>query len=229
LKNKSLFTRPYLLVVLALALIGVPTFGQTARIVSVNGRVEVQAPGSSSWVSATAGSAFPVGATISTGLRSTATVEIAGARIEVQPLSRMALEELVAQAGQVSTQLSLPVGRVRAEVQAQEGIQQEFRLRSPVSTAAVRGTSFEFDGQNLEVFSGVVSAINNQGQSTNVAQGENTTVVENASPPTPQIQLEQATRVVTTTNPGGGSASPPPQPMMGMALFRLIGLYQNGE
>ncbi|NCN06000.1 MAG: hypothetical protein GW949_10265 [Spirochaetales bacterium] len=177
---------------------------QTALVQATSGRVEIQSRAGGAWTAVSVGDALPIGATISVGLRSSASVQIGSATVQVQSLTRMRLDELAQRDGVVNTELYLPVGRVRAEVQSQQGLQQEFRLRSPVSTAAVRGTSFDFDGQNLEVLTGVVAVANNDGQSTDVAQGESTTVTENEPPPTPQQQLEQQVVVQTSTNPGGG-------------------------
>lgn len=210
----------HILVVLLLVLsLGLVT-AQSATIQSVTGRVEVQTRGSSTWAAASAGTQLPVGATISTGLRSSAVVQIGGATVQVQALTRMTLDELIQQQGSTRTELSLPVGRVRAEIQSQDGLQQEFRLRSPVATAAVRGTSFDFDGQNLEVLTGAVQVSNNQGQSTEVVQGESSTVTENAPPPSPQQVLEQQTRVVSSTSPGGGN-QPPVAPLTGTVILTI--------
>ena len=47
-------------------------------------------------------------------------------------------------------------GRVKAEVTPREGEKAEFKVKSPTATASVRGTGFEFDGQNLLVDHGAV-------------------------------------------------------------------------
>ncbi len=97
----------------------------------------------------------------------------------------MRLDQLVQQGSTVSTELYLRVGRVRAEVKGAEGLLQDFKVRSPISTAAVRGTAFDFDGVNTNVDNGVVNLSNNQsGQSTNLGAGEQGSVTEGDSPPT---------------------------------------------
>jgi hypothetical protein len=112
-----------------------------------------------------AGDTFPIGATISTGFRSSAVLKVSDSEITVLPLTRMAIEELVETQTTVTTSLNLRTGKVRAQVQTTAGKTADFKLRSPVSTAAVRGTEFFFDGYRLDVITGVVQFLNavNQG------------------------------------------------------------------
>ena len=189
------FTGVFLLV------LGLPGFSQdrTAQVQSMTGKVEMQLSATSPWTEVSPGTTIPLGATISTGFRSTAVLQVGPAVLEVQALTRMRLDELVQREGLLQTELFLPVGRIKADVQSEQGLQQEFRLRSPVATAAVRGTSFEFDGQNLTVITGQVFVTNNQGQGTSVSQGESTSVPEDDAPPTPQEQAEQAVQVAVST------------------------------
>jgi len=176
-------------------------FSQTATIQQVSGRVEIQAQAGGPWIHAQVGSPLSTGATLSVGLRSSATVDLGNAQVQVDSLSRLRLDELVTRGSVVSTELYLPVGRVRTQVNAQSGLQQEFRLHSPVATAAVRGTSFDFDGQNLQVQTGLVQVVNNQGQQTLVARGESTAVQPNAAPPSADESFETQSLIQVLTNP----------------------------
>ncbi len=145
-------------------------FGQqTALVRATSGKVEVLQAGQ--WSALSVGASIPIGATISTGFGSTATVEIGPAIMEIRPLTRMRLDELAEREGVVSAELFLPVGRVRAEVRRVEGLESEFRLRSTQATAAVRGTSFDFDGRDLRVLTGRVQLINQFQQSIQVSGG----------------------------------------------------------
>ncbi len=161
----------YGLVALLTALMAASVFAASDAVIrATSGKVEVLANGR--WEPAVVGSSIPVGATISTGFGASATLEIANAMMEVRALTRMRIDELAEREGLLNAELFLPVGRVRAEVRSVEGLESEFRLRSTQATAAVRGTSFDFDGRNLRVLSGRVQLTNQLQQSVNVSGGE---------------------------------------------------------
>lgn len=146
------------------------TAEQTALVRSATGKVEILEAGR--WSPLSVGSVIPIGATISTGFASSATVEIGPAIMEIRPLSRMRLDQLAEREGVVSAELFLAVGRVRADVRRVEGLESEFRLRSTQATAAVRGTSFDFDGRDLRVRSGRVQFVNQFQQSVQLSGGD---------------------------------------------------------
>lgn len=176
--------------VLLIALI-VPAAAQTSVVVeSFSGKVEYQSDGGA-WTAVSTGLSIPEGATISTGFRSEAVLRIGDSTLEVQPLTRMRIDELAEREGTVKTDLYLRVGRVKAEVRRTGGLQQEFRLRSPVSTAAVRGTSFSYDGYNLQVVEGLVALINAYGQSAGIPAGVSITSDGIEIPPGTLQALEQ--------------------------------------
>jgi hypothetical protein len=72
----------------------------------------------------------------------------------------------------VSTDLYLQVGKVKTEVKKTGGVQNDFTIRSPVTTASVRGTVFDFDTVNLDVFEGIVLYTDLYRQSMLVGKGE---------------------------------------------------------
>lgn len=146
-------------------------FGQTrATVETVSGSVEFRPPGGS-WQTVREGQQIDRGTTLSTGFNSRAQLRLTNSIIDVAPLTRMTLEELVQTSDTVSTDLFVRVGRVRANVQTTEGIQSEFRLRSSTATASVRGTDFSFDTKRTTVNEGTVNVANFLGRSTNVPQG----------------------------------------------------------
>ena len=157
-----------LLIVSASALFGA---AQNAVVVSASGKVEYKAEGAA-WTAAKAGTEIPLGSTISTGFNSKAVIEMGSSTLEVKPLTRMRLDKLAEQDGVISTDLFLRVGRVKAEVKAVEGLQHSFTLKSPVTTASVRGTGFDFDGVNLKVRNGVVRMSNRFRHSSSYKAGE---------------------------------------------------------
>jgi hypothetical protein len=130
-----------------------------AEFTAVNGKVEVRPGGSGSWQAAQVGMTVRTDTLISTGFNASAEIEVSGSTVEVQQLTRMAFEEIVAESDDVQTSVSLNVGRVRAEVRSTEGRSQNFEVRSPVSTASVRGTTFEMGVGILETIEGAVSHI----------------------------------------------------------------------
>ncbi len=155
---------------LALLLAAGAGFGQDATFRQVTGKVEVNS--GTGWKPAATGTAVARGSVISTGFDSTAILDLGQSTVSVKPLTRLTLEELVQQSGSQTTGLFLRTGKVSAQVKTAEGLRQDFKLRSPVSTAAVRGTSFVYDGQTVEVSEGVVEFLNLLEQRLAVAAGE---------------------------------------------------------
>ena len=164
--------RKAFLVLLILTVALVPMIAQTKAIVKeVKGKVEIKLPGRG-WQRARGGMIIPKGATISTGFKSSAVLQLGKSMLQVKPLTRMTLEELIQKNGVVSTKLFLRVGKIKAKVRSAKGLRQNFKLKSPVSTAAVRGTDFEYDGIHLKVEEGVVRFFNLLAQRRDIIAGE---------------------------------------------------------
>ncbi len=199
---------------------------QTGTLQTVRGKVEIKTPGGV-WKQANAGDTILQGTTISTGFDGTAIIALGNTSVvEAKPLTRLTLNELIQKEGKVNTELFLDVGRVKAEVKSSEGLEHTFTLKSTVSTASVRGTTIEGDGEEWETQEGTCSVSNNTGQTVTVTQGQSTTVTGNAPPAPPQATMAQSTTVQTSTKPsddgddggggddddGGGGAAPPSVP-----------------
>jgi hypothetical protein len=170
---KTTTGHPYRFALLSLPLLlltAAPLFGVDAVVQQTRGKVEVREQGGS-WQPAERGMRISRGTFISTGFDSEAVLELGGATLEVSELTRMQLERLVEEKETVSTELFLKVGKVKAEVRDTEGLRNDFELRGPVSTAAVRGTSFIFDGYTLWVEEGTVIFENLIGQRRQVRAG----------------------------------------------------------
>ena len=191
---------------------GVCGFAQSEAVVqAVTGRVEVMQPGGA-WVAAAPGMRLSLGATVSTSFQSEATVALGASVLHVRPLTRMRLDQLAQQGNTVSTELYLRVGRVRAEVKGAEGLLQDFKVRSPISTAAVRGTAFDYDGVNTDVEDGVVNLSNNQsGQSTNVGAGEQGSATGDNPPAGGEDKKEDQSTTQPSTGPNLPGVTPPPR------------------
>jgi hypothetical protein len=163
--------RRLLLITIALLLVGTAAFGQVrATVENLSGKVEVR-PQGGGWSAAQEGQRIARGSTISTGFNSRATLRLADSLLEVEPLTRMTLEDLVETSDTVSTDVFVRVGRTRANVRTAEGVRSNFRMRSPITTASVRGTEFRFDTRRTEVTEGTVTVANFLGRETNVGQG----------------------------------------------------------
>lgn len=131
-------------------------FAQEAIIRDISGTVEVKAPNAAEWQPAVQGQSIARKAVVSTGFKSTAVLAVGNSIISVQPLTRLTVEEIQESAGEERVNLNLQTGRIRADVKPPAGGRTEFTVKSPSATASVRGTSFEFDGINLQVDEGRV-------------------------------------------------------------------------
>lgn len=163
-------------------------------ITGVTGKVQVSRSGGA-WVTVAVGDSVPVSATLSTGFRSTATLEGFGATLELEALSRMTVNELRATSGGgAETSLGLRTGRIRASVRSTSAGRTQFRVSSPVATAAVRGTEFGFNGYRVDVGSGTVGLVSRtSGRTVNIPQGANSKVDENGNPiPVAESKAEQS-------------------------------------
>jgi hypothetical protein len=193
----------FLFIFLALAVL---LSAQQVTITEVRGKVEVLAPGRS-WTAATAGMQLARSAVVSTGFNSTAVLESELSTLEVKPLTRIRIDELVQQQDGARTEVFLQVGRVRADVRTAEGLRHDFQLRSPVSTAAVRGTRFEYSGTKLKVDDGSVRYSNQYNQSRTVSGGEQSGTSGKSSPQSGEGGRISQTTVTSRVTAGGGKPS----------------------
>jgi hypothetical protein len=133
---------------------GIARAQEGAFIREINGTVEVKAAGG--WIPAERGQELRQDTVISTGFKSSALIVIGNSTLTVQPLTRLSVEELARAGSAEKVGLNLRAGRIRADVKPPAGGTTEFTVRSPMATASVRGTSFEFDGIRLKVEEGRV-------------------------------------------------------------------------
>ena len=162
--------RKYLLfIILLLAGLFPAAASEKAVIKSFTGKVEIKT--GSSWIMVTEGMELVPGSMISTGFKSNAVLDLGSSEIFVKPLTRMSLDELSKSGNTVKTNLNLSLGRVKANVKTSEGLKHNFTLKTPVSTAAVRGTVFESGVRSLDVESGSIRYANMIGQQVTVLGG----------------------------------------------------------
>ena len=183
-----------ILLLIICVFITVSAFSLEGTVKEYKGKVEVLDGGS--WKAVTEGTVIAEGTTISTGFNSFALIDLGKSTLEVKALTRMTLEELVDKNGVRETGLFLRVGKVRANVERSEASKQNFRIRSSVATAAVRGTTFEFDGFNLDVENGVVKFVSTTGDQQVIIAGEVSSILKEALTPTsPLAELIQDTEL----------------------------------
>jgi hypothetical protein len=152
---------------------------QAAAVIrELSGTVETKAAGSSVWTKAAQGDRIGKDTIISTGFKSTAIITLGNSTLTVRPLTRLSLEEIVRNGNDEQVQLRLQTGRVRADVNPPAGGTTDFTLRTPATTASVRGTSFELDTENIHVDEGTVQYSLANGRQTNVSEQENSYVDE---------------------------------------------------
>lgn len=138
-----------------------PLAALDVTVVSVSGSVEIKPPGGA-WAPAEIDQIVSSQAMISTGFNSRAVLRLGESDLFVQALTRLAIDE-VEQTGEVTrSSLSLQSGRVRAQVRSTRG-RVDFRVSTPVATAAVRGTEFVLSPEKLEVKDGVVQFLAGMG------------------------------------------------------------------
>jgi hypothetical protein len=154
-----------------LILLGALLYAQEAYIREFSGTVEVKTPGASTWRAARTGERISKDTIISTGFKSTALIDLGNSTLIVRPLSRLSLEGLQNIQSNESVNLYLETGRVRAEVSPPASGKTDFSIRTPTVTASVRGTSFAFDGVNLNVDEGQVHFTGGDGIGVYVGAG----------------------------------------------------------
>jgi hypothetical protein len=180
---------------------------ETASFREVTGTVEIKAPGSTAWTGAAAGDRIGRDTLISTGFKSSAVILLGNSVIMVQPVTRLSLEEIIRNQDGEQVMLYLQTGRIRAEVNPPVGGTSDFTVRSPIATASVRGTSFEFDTENLIVDKGQVLYSLTNGRGTPVAGGGMSYVDETNN--TVISPFAAAAELLSPAlPPGSGSGSP---------------------
>lgn len=121
------------------------------------GKVKVKYDGDSSWSSIEVGLELPDNTLVSTGFNSQIVLDLGNSTLDVLPLTRMTISEITESSDTIKTSLILQGGKIKADVGKVEGKVNDFLIKSPVATASVRGTAFEFSGNTLKVIRGEVA------------------------------------------------------------------------
>jgi len=193
---------------------GLCVSAQNAVIEHLTGTVEIKHPGENSFKSANSGDTLFNETVISTGFKSFAIVKVGSTTITVRPLTFLSLTEIQKSAETETLNVNLHAGRVRVDVKPPAGMKASTTIKSPTSTASVRGTSFEFDTENLYVSEGTVSFLGNRGQNIFVSAGESSHVEQTRCASNPRDKRNAAlmppSPVGTDVEGSAASGSPAP-------------------
>jgi hypothetical protein len=124
------------------AFTAIPVCADSAVVVSLRGKVEVNRNGT--WVALSEKGLVSQGEIISTGFKSEAVLKYQGATMQLGPLTRVTLETLAQNEKKDSVSLYLNTGVVKSSVKKTENKRVSYIVHNPVAVASVRGTDFSF-------------------------------------------------------------------------------------
>lgn len=181
-------------------------FGAEAYLKSFNGKVEIKK--GTSWTVVKEGDKIEPGTIISTGFNSNAVIMLGKSEIFIKPLTRISLDEISTSSNIIKTKLNLSLGKIKAEINTTEGLKNDFMVRTPVSTASVKGTVFEVGLREISVESGRIAYSNNIGQTVSVASGTSSSAPEGGFAPceSPMDNINAAFTIETSTQSESGSS-----------------------
>jgi hypothetical protein len=179
-------------------------------VVSFSGNVEIKEPGGA-WTPVSTGQLVSSRSMISTGFGSRARLSAGGMELNLQPLTRVSIDSLALDGETTRSAVSLQAGRVRASrpptTRSTRSVV-DFRVSTPVATAAVRGTDFELSFNKLMTNEGLVKF--SVGQAVVLSsEGTWTWAVEGLRPMNPAGLIGDNWSVSTEAGaiPGDGSSS----------------------
>lgn len=147
-----------------------PLMAIDAEIISVHGKVEIKQ--GASWRPAKKGEKIPAGSMIATGFRSELSLKIDGSLIRVEQLTRLKIEQIAKKEEAVSSEVHLNMGSIKANVKPASTKKVEFKVKTPVATASVRGTSGIIDSDGTLIgTTGQWAYTNLKGETTAVNAG----------------------------------------------------------
>ena len=173
-------------ILMFIVLCAAQVFAQESGVITnLTGTVEVKPAGRADFVPAKAGDTVAANTIVSTGFKSTALITVGSTVLTVRPLTRLSLSEISASAGTEKINVNLQTGRVKVDVNPPAGTRANTSVTSPIATASVRGTSFEFDTQSVNVLEGTVAFQGAQGQTMMVGAGSSSDISANGKPADP--------------------------------------------
>lgn len=122
-------------------------------------------------------------------------VTLGGDTVSIGPFTEVTISSV--RTNQSPTVLQVPSGSIRAQVRTaspqERGVR--FQIQSPVATASVRGTEFQFGWTNLRVASGDVEIQNLLGQSHSVRENQQSKALAQEPIQSVEVSLRKNTRI----------------------------------
>ena len=145
---------------------------EDAVVTAVRGKAEIKQNGG--WVAAVPGTVIAAGGTVMTGFKSELTLKIGASVIVVQPLTRLKIEEILQKNETLESNVYLDLGAVKTDVKPPAPSKKvEFKVKTPVATASVRGTSGTITADGILIgTSGKWAFSNADGKTTLVTPGD---------------------------------------------------------
>jgi hypothetical protein len=185
---------------------GLYVSAQNAVIEQIAGTVEIMQPKESVFKKANNGDEIFQETVISTSFRSFAIVKIGCATITVRPLTLLSLTEIQNLAEVETLNVNLQTGRIRVDVKPPAGMKASATIRGPTAVASVRGTSFEFDTNNLYVSEGSVSFGGDRGQNVLVGAGGSSHVEQSGRATNPRDERNANLMPSSPVGTGAGNS-----------------------
>jgi hypothetical protein len=130
----------------ALLLTAGGTAAAQAKLTDFVGKVEIKPP-NGNWTPARKGMTIAAKSMVSTGFKSKVTLELDQSTLFVNQLTRLSIEEIARTQGVITTNINIRAGSLAADIKTGgTDYKHDFKVKSPVSTAAVRGTRIVYDG-----------------------------------------------------------------------------------
>lgn len=134
------------------------TFADSARVISVSGKAEVDR--NNSWIPLQKDALINEGEVISTGFKSELLIKYKDSVMKLGSLTRITLEKLASTDKKDDVSVYLNTGTIRSTVNHSENRRISYTVRNPIAVASVRGTDFDMDGlANVDCYSGGVVVV----------------------------------------------------------------------
>ena len=192
-------------IIFTIALAGALSFSAAAQqalkatVVSTTGKVEILK--GTSWEPVTKGTELSRGDIISTGFNSEAVLSIKNTTVKLASLTRMTVEQLAENDVKEQAQFFIDTGKVSANVKHAENKRTDFKVRSPVSTASVRGTDFSMRATGkISTNEGIVATSPSTSQTAQISESDK---------PSDYLPPEAVSSVFTSTADVGGEGGVP--------------------
>ena len=175
----------------------------TVSVLDVSGRVQQRPNLDADWQPLTADSQLNVGSEVRTSLRSMVQIQVGPNSVITLKGGIVAIAELARdeQANVMHTRLAKKYGRMVAEVHQVGDTRNDYKIATPGSVLAVRGSGIEhfgYDTEQMHGLSGSINYQNNRGQNCEYTGGDNGT----GNNPNPTSFSQNNSSRTNTSTPG---------------------------